>query len=80
MLPGLCQTFPCHLDFSSTGKKAFARIPSQMEQMKNSYSVSALIGVFCGQVWIRLRLAALWSLWQNDSAVSPVFHNLCGHP
>jgi hypothetical protein len=25
MLPGLCQTFPCHLDFSSTEKKAFAR-------------------------------------------------------
>jgi hypothetical protein len=25
MLPGLCQTFLCHLDFSSTGKKAFAR-------------------------------------------------------
>jgi len=25
MLPGLCQTFLCHLHFSSTGKKAFAR-------------------------------------------------------
>jgi hypothetical protein len=49
-------------------------------QMKNSYSVSALIGVICGQVWIRLRLAALWSLWQNDFAVSPVFHDLSGHP
>jgi hypothetical protein len=44
--------------------------------MKNIYSVSALIGVICGQVRIRLRLAALWSLWQNDFAVSAVFHNL----
>ena len=79
MLPGLCQTFLCHLDFSSTGKKAFAR-RTRWTQMKNSYSVSALIGVFCGQVWIRLRLAALWFLWQNDSVVSPVFHNLSGHP
>ena len=25
--------------------------------MKNSYSVSALIGVFCGQIRIRLRLS-----------------------
>jgi hypothetical protein len=44
--------------------------------VKISYSVSALIGVFCGQVWIRLRLAALWFLWQNDFAVAPVFRFL----
>jgi hypothetical protein len=30
--------------------------------MNNSYSVSALIGVFWGLVRIRLRLAALWLL------------------
>ncbi len=80
MLPGLCQTLLCHLDFSSTGKKAFARRTGRWTQMKNSYSVSALIGVICGQVRIRLRLAALWSLWQNDFAVDSVFHNLSGHP
>ncbi len=48
--------------------------------MKNSHSISALIGVICGQVRIRLRLAALGSLWQNDFVVYPVFHNLSGHP
>jgi hypothetical protein len=67
-------------DFSSTGKKAFARGTRRWTQMKNSYSVSALIGVFCGQVRIRLRLAALCSLWQNDFVVSPFFHNLSWHP
>jgi hypothetical protein len=30
--------------------------------------------------FLGLRLAALGSLWQNDFAVSPVFHNLSGHP
>jgi len=80
MLPGLCQTFLCPLDFSTTGKKAFARRTRRWTQMKNSYSVSALIGVFCGQVRIRLRLATMWSLWQNEFAVDSVFHNLSGHP
>ena len=43
MLPGLCQTFLCHLDFSSTGKKAFARRSRRWTQMKNSYSVSEVL-------------------------------------
>ena len=49
-----------------TREKAFARRTRRWTQMKNSYSVSAIIGVICGQVRIRLRLAALVSLWQRD--------------
>ena len=45
MLPGLCQTFLCHLDFLSTGKKGFARRIQRWTQLKNSHSESALIGV-----------------------------------
>jgi len=45
-----------------TREKAFARRTRRWTQMKNSYSVSAIIGVICGQVRIRLRLAALCSL------------------
>jgi hypothetical protein len=35
--------------------------------------------VFC-VAKIGLRFAALEFLWQNDFAVSPVFHHLSGHP
>jgi hypothetical protein len=45
-----------------TREKAFARRIRRSTQMKYSFAVSALIGVVCGQIRIRLRLALLRSL------------------